>query len=303
MKRSVARRAGAPAALDPGSMFDHAAAGIAWFDADDVLRYANRWFESSYNVRAADHPSWEDMMRNCHATRQGVLIDTDDIDGWLAAVQLRRRSQPTRSFESDLTDGRWVWVVETIDAGGGVLTLASDISDLKQREVMLQQNYDHALHVSQRDALTGLYSRRYAFEHLQAAVAASITGNTTLVLVMIDIDHFKACNDLHGHDVGDQVLRDFAERLRSGIRASDVAARIGGEEFLLILPDMPVSGVATLLNRLQAPESTPSELPAYTFSAGVTAVRPDDCPESLFRRTDKALYTAKNRGRNRYVIV
>ena len=54
---------------ETGSMFDHAAAGIAWFDADDVLRYANRWFESSYNVRAADHPSWEDMMRNCHATQ------------------------------------------------------------------------------------------------------------------------------------------------------------------------------------------------------------------------------------------
>ncbi|MFH1813924.1 MAG: diguanylate cyclase [Pseudomonadota bacterium] len=303
MKLSCAPLAGAAAAFDPGGLFDHAAAGIAWFDADDVLRYANRWFESSYNVVAADHPSWEDMMRNCHATRQGVLIDTDDIDGWISAVRLRRRSRPTRSFESDLTDGRWVWVVETIDAGGGVLTLASDISDLKRREVVLQQNYDHALHVSQRDSLTGLYNRRYAFEYLQAAVAASVTGNTTLILVMIDIDQFKACNDLHGHDVGDQVLRDFAERLRSGIRASDVAARIGGEEFLLIMPELQISGVAMLLNRLQVAEPMPSRLPAYTFSAGVTAVRPDDCPETLFRRTDRALYTAKNRGRNRYVIV
>ena len=184
-----------------------------------------------------------------------------------------------------------------------MLTLASDISDLKQREVVLQKNYDHVLHVSHRDALTGLYNRRYAFEHLQAAVAASVTGNTTLILVMIDIDQFKACNDLHGHDVGDQVLRDFAERLRSGIRASDVAARIGGEEFLLIMPDLPVSGVAMLLNRLQAPESATSNLPAYTFSAGVTAARPDDSPETLFRRTDRALYAAKNHGRNRYVIV
>jgi hypothetical protein len=57
------------------------------------------------------------MMRHCHATRQGMLIDTDDIDGWVVAVQLRRRSQPTRSFESELTDGRWVWLAGTIDAG------------------------------------------------------------------------------------------------------------------------------------------------------------------------------------------
>lgn len=87
-----------------------------------------------------------------------------------------------------------------------MLTLASDISDLKRRAVVLQWD-DHA---PQRDALTGLYNRRYAFEHLQAAVAASITGNTTLILVMIDIDHFKACNDLHGHVIVDQVLRDFS---------------------------------------------------------------------------------------------
>jgi diguanylate cyclase (GGDEF)-like protein len=90
-----------------------------------------------------------------------------------------------------------------------VLTLASDISDLKRRAVVLQWD-DHALHAPQRDALPGLYNRRYAFEHLQAAVAASITGNTTLILVMIDIDHFKDCNDLHGHVIVDQVLRDFS---------------------------------------------------------------------------------------------
>lgn len=81
-----------------------------------------------------------------------------------------------------------------------------------------------------------------------------------------------------------------------------MAVRICGEEFLLIMPDMQISGVALLLDRLQAPGG-PSRLPASTFSAGVSAVCPDDCAETLFRRSDRALHMAKNRGRSRYVIV
>jgi diguanylate cyclase (GGDEF)-like protein len=287
---------------DFSRLLDQAAAGVAWFDADDVLRYANQWFELSYNVRAAELPTWEGMMRNCHATGRGVLIETGDIDGWIAAVQSRRRSSLMRSFESDLTDGRWLWIVETVDATGGILTLASDISDLKKREDLLRKDYDHALHTSRRDALTGLYNRRYAFEALHEAVSSPGVRGEGLLLVMMDIDHFKDCNDRHGHDVGDAVLRDLAERIRSGIRANDVAARIGGEEFLLILPDMKIDAAASLLARLQAHGAAVRGLPACTFSAGVTRFEPGDCSDTLFRRADRALYAAKHGGRNRFVI-
>jgi diguanylate cyclase len=120
---------------------------------------------------------------------------------------------------------------------------------------------------------------------------------------VIDIDHFKAINDGHGHDAGDTVLRHFAEVCRERVRAQDVVGRMGGEEFLLLLPDVGTDDASRIIDRIRQgfPPARLVEdgfdLP-YTFSAGITEAMVDDDRSSILRRADRALYAAKGAGRS-----
>lgn len=282
----------------------HAGAGIALFDAEDRLRHANAWFRQAYGVDPDPAPTWEDMMRRCHALRQGVLIDTDDINAWLARVRPRYRSQPVRSFESDLTDGRWVWVTESLQPDGWLLMLVADVSPLKASEAAARQARDVALQLARSDALTELDNRRYIFEQLGDLLVGSRTMRWPLTVVMLDIDHFKHINDSQGHATGDAVLRHFAALLRRQLRPADAVGRIGGEEFLLLLPNATLDGAVQTLRRVRQmiAESTQAAalpLPAYGFSAGLATAQPGDTVDTLTRRADEALYRAKAEGRNR----
>jgi diguanylate cyclase (GGDEF)-like protein len=281
-----------------------AAFGLALFDAGDRLRVANAWFEQAYGVSAAQAPSWESMMRGCHARRRGVLIDTDDIDAWLVRVRAKYRQSAVRSFESDLVDGRWVWVTETLQPDGWLSMMISDVSPLKATEGALRSARDEAVRVSMKDPLTDLYNRRFIMGHLGEMLAGSRAMRWPLSLAMLDIDHFKRINDTAGHDVGDAVLCHFAERLREQLRPMDAVGRIGGEEFLLVLTNTGLDGAAQTLDRVrrliaESIVAASQPVPNYTFSAGIAAAAADDSVDSLFRRADQALYQAKRDGRNR----
>jgi len=120
---------------------------------------------------------------------------------------------------------------------------------------------------------------------------------------MVDIDHFKAVNDTHGHAAGDDVLRELARLLKRFIRSSDLAARLGGEEFVVVMPDTGVGGAEAISSRLrrEIAESTRVKTP-ITVSIGVAELQgPNDTPERLLRRADDALYEAKRGGRNRVI--
>lgn len=120
---------------------------------------------------------------------------------------------------------------------------------------------------------------------------------------MVDIDHFKAVNDTHGHAAGDDVLRELARLLKRFIRSSDLAARLGGEEFVVVMPDTGVGGAEAITSRLRrgVAESTGVKTP-ITVSIGVAELQgPNDTPERLLRRADDALYEAKRGGRNRVI--
>src|SRR5689334_3255940 len=108
-----------------------AAFGFALFDPSDRLHTANAWYEQAFGLEPGSRPTWEEIMRRCHATRRGVLIETSDIDGWLARVRTKYRQTPVRAFESDLADGRWAWVVETLQPDGWLSVAVSDVSTLK----------------------------------------------------------------------------------------------------------------------------------------------------------------------------
>jgi diguanylate cyclase (GGDEF)-like protein len=160
---------------------------------------------------------------------------------------------------------------------------------------------------STRDALTGLGNRRTTLEELQGRFDLSRRHNRPLSVIMCDLDHFKNINDTHGHGGGDFVLQEFGARVRHNLRTSDLAGRIGGEEFLLVLPETDMEGALLLAERLRAATGeTTFELATgpitVTCSLGV-AQRCDADRDggALLARADGALYMAKHMGRNCFV--
>jgi two-component system cell cycle response regulator len=145
--------------------------------------------------------------------------------------------------------------------------------------------------------------------HLATLLEQATSRGKPLATLVIDIDYFKAINDTHGHDAGDDVLRDFALRLKRSIRGIDLACRYGGEEFVIVMPetDMAVAAmVAERLRRRIAAEPFAIQQGARTIpvtvSVGIAALRgPDDTAANLLKRADQALYRAKRDGRNRVV--
>jgi diguanylate cyclase (GGDEF)-like protein len=153
------------------------------------------------------------------------------------------------------------------------------------------------------DALTGLPNQRAVQDTLKRMVAQSLRTQTSLAALLLDLDHFKQINDVHGHDRGDEVLAAVGVALRTAVRESDFVGRYGGEEFLVLLPATDQAGAVVLGEALRAAIgaiSVPSVDRAITASAGV-AVLPQDGGDAvtLFRSADRALYAAKRNGRNR----
>jgi diguanylate cyclase (GGDEF)-like protein len=160
------------------------------------------------------------------------------------------------------------------------------------------------------DPLTGAFNRRTFIELAAKQLSRARRLDAPLSLVLLDIDHFKRVNDTHGHLAGDEILKRFAEAVRDQLRREDIFVRYGGEEFCLLLPDVPGPGAVALAGRIRravtkAAFVADGEAIELTVSAGVAA-RLDEGPEALddlIARADEALYIAKNRGRNRVAAV
>lgn len=149
------------------------------------------------------------------------------------------------------------------------------------------------------DPLTGLHNRRIAEQRLAGEVARSRRYGQPLTVMMLDLDGFKQVNDQHGHAAGDALLREFALRLNAAIRSSDVAMRIGGDEFMVLLPGTLPEEVNHLLPRLREIRVDVRGIAIrVTFSAGWAGYIPGDTPEKLLERADQELYTQKRDGKN-----
>ena len=180
----------------------------------------------------------------------------------------------------------------------------------KQFEDNLSQQYEKSLTVAVTDSLTGLYNRRYLetyFEELSSDLRGG--GKPTSLLIM-DVDHFKAVNDDYGHAAGDEVLRGLAQRVLSGIRGFDTAIRLGGEEFVMLMPNVDGGSAVIAANRLREMiDVTPFEIDdkgqtlKVTMSIGVATGAADEIGlNDLLERADQALYTVKNGGPNRVEV-
>ena len=173
----------------------------------------------------------------------------------------------------------------------------------------LRDNLDQSLELAVTDQLTGLHNRRYMASQLDALVRRAAAGGDPVSLLVIDIDHFKKINDSFGHDVGDEVLREFAVRLASNVRAIDLPVRFGGEEFVVVMPDTELDHAHRIAERIRLHVAgSPfrvmdgQELLTVTISIGVAAsLGEGERPDNLVKRADEAMYEAKLGGRNRVI--
>jgi len=201
-------------------------------------------------------------------------------------------------------DGREYWldmkIVPLRDDTGRVTHFASIERDITARK-LLEENLTRQ---AMTDPLTELSNRRAFMEAAERELAGALRYRRPLVLAMLDIDHFKKINDQHGHDIGDAVLRSLAQITNSAMRTSDLVARLGGEEFAVLMPETEIDAATYAMNRLRQrlmsqPVVVAGTEVRFSVSIGVAAASgTDGSVEGLLRSADEALYSAKNAGRN-----
>ncbi len=250
-----------------------------------------------------------------------VNVGAESFDG-LRLIAQARSADPTRHLPI-------LAVVDPMERARLVKALELGVNDILPRPVdaqelaarvrtqvrrkrysdFLREKLDYSLEMAVTDALTGLHNRRYMAGQLQAMVARASMGGAPTSVLVLDIDHFKSVNDSFGHDAGDEVLREFAVRLATNVRAVDLPCRMGGEEFVVVMPDTAIEDAHRIADRIRRDiGSAPfrvmggAELLTVTVSVGVAATRgTGDTPDALLKRADEGLYEAKSSGRNRVV--
>jgi two-component system cell cycle response regulator len=249
-----------------------------------------------------------------------VSLDLDNFDGLRLCSQLRSlertRNVPILAIAEADNNTRLVraleigvndYLVRPFDKNEMLARARTQVRKKRYTE-RLRDNVQLSIEMAITDALTGLYNRRYMETHVGTLVDQAIARGKPLSVLILDIDYFKSINDTHGHDAGDDVLQDFAIRIRKSIRGIDLACRYGGEEFVVVMPetDMAVATmVAERLRRRIASEPFPIQKGArmieVTISIGIAALGPADNAAAVIKRADQALYRAKRDGRNRVV--
>jgi diguanylate cyclase (GGDEF)-like protein/PAS domain S-box-containing protein len=276
-------------------------APIAIFAPNDRLVIASSAFRGIYDLQPGEQ-TFQSIIRHCHATRRGVLVEAKDIDQWLGMATAKRRSQTHRKFEIDLIDGRWFWALETTFNDGWIIMTMTDMTALKKTEADLRLARDAAIHQAETDALTGLRSRRAIMGYFEDCLTGA-TPSSPVSIAILDIDHFKHINDHYGHDVGDLVLEEFGANCQRMFRDSDWIGRVGGEEFLLVMPNTSEASARKALERFSGyvKRIGYKELGGrhVTFSAGLIQHRLGETVQDTYKNADKALYEAKTSGRDR----
>lgn len=230
----------------------------------------------------------------CSALRVGTQ---DAPQTMISMLPIARKDQ----LERELLQARQVAQSALEEKEAVIAELESMRSTLKSHNDELQRLTARLGHEARSDPLTGLPNRRHFDVALQDLLVRADVNHLAegFSVALMDIDHFKPVNDEHGHAVGDQVLQQLAKLLSSQLRGRDFAARIGGEEFALLMPVTSIDEASSALERLrQAIEIYRWQPVPITVSLGVTSYLPEDTRESLMARADAALYSAKHLGRN-----
>lgn len=273
--------------------------GFILFDADDRLALFNSRMADFYPVSAKElipGRTFEEIMR--------AALDSDEFpdakgceEAWLAD-RLKRHREASSTIEQQTGNGRWLRIVEKRTASGATVGFRVDITELKKRECELFE-------LATRDSLTGTLTRRAILDESQREFdrISRYSGNCSVLI--IDVDHFKGINDIFGHQTGDETLRAICNQVADSIREVDRLGRLGGEEFMVLLPDTPLLGAMVTAERLRREiDSLRIESPTgekqvcVTASIGVAEYKRGESCEAMIARADQNLYQAKLNGRN-----
>jgi two-component system cell cycle response regulator len=242
-----------------------------------------------------------DALRLCSQLRS--LDRTRNIP-ILAITEPDSNARMVRGLEIGVND----YLMRPIDKNELLARARSQVRKRRYTE-RLRDNVQISIEMAITDALTGLFNRRYMESHLASLLEQASARGKPLAVLVLDIDYFKSINDSHGHDAGDDVLREFALRIKRSIRGIDLACRFGGEEFVVVMPETDIAVAAMVAERLRrriaaepfAINAGGNSIPV-TISIGIAALRgAEDNAASVLKRADQALYRAKRDGRNRVV--
>ena len=278
---------------------DSVSEAIALWDEDGQLIVANRRLRGIFPDLAdilIPGVAFETFLRV--GFERGVLVDNDsDRAGEGVKARMMRHQHSDTVSETRLGDGRWIRIQRRRTKHGRRVATIVDITAEKEREAKIRLQ-------AARDPLTGLANRREFNARLGTAIDEANATGRPVGLFLIDLDKFKPINDEYGHPAGDAVLKEVAIRLQGCMRRSDLAARIGGDEFAAIVTEVDDQNVLeTLADRIVVALAQPVELGGLTLRCGASvgvALWPEDAnsPEKLIDHADSALYEAKQAGRN-----
>jgi two-component system cell cycle response regulator len=222
----------------------------------------------------------------------------------LAITEPDSNARMVRGFEIGVND----YLMRPVDKNELLARARSQVRKRRRTE-RLRDNVQISIEMAITDALTGLFNRCYMESHLASLLEQASARGKPLAVLVLDIDYFKSINDNHGHDAGDDVLREFALRIKRSIRGIDLACRYGGEKFVVVMPETDIAVAAIVAERLRrriaaepfAINGGGNSIPV-TISIGIAALRgAEDNAASVLKRADQALYRAKRDGRNRVV--
>jgi two-component system cell cycle response regulator len=217
--------------------------------------------------------------------------------------------EDTRSMLKGLELGINDYLITPVDSNELVARVKTQIRRKKYQDA-LKSNYQQSISMAITDGLTGLYNRHFLSSHLENMARQCLLNNKPLALMIMDMDHFKSVNDTYGHDVGDEVLKQLSECLVKSLRSADLAARFGGEEFVVLMPETDVPAAGDVAERIRKAIETydfkvshPIGILKKTVSIGVAHLNPmGDSAQALLKRADEALYQSKHGGRNRVTV-
>jgi diguanylate cyclase (GGDEF)-like protein/PAS domain S-box-containing protein len=278
-------------------IYERNPAGFYRSTLDGRILECNESFARMYGFSSPEH-ALDIPARELYVTEADRML-------WIERL-LKERSLVNQESRGHRRDGSLIWTLEScaiVEEPGRPPVIEGtcvDITDRKRAEEEIE-------HLAYHDALTGLPNRKCLQDHMELALAQAQRAGSRLAVLFLDLDRFKLVNDTMGHGVGDEVLRQVGARLRACVRAGDTVARVGGDEFVLLLAHIEKEHVAPLARKMLDAVSAPLSIDAHrlsmTTSIGIS-LYPEDGADSdaLLRNADIALYRAKERGRNNFQL-
>lgn len=280
--------------------------GVGLYNKDDKLVYCNDAMGALFGLPAKEalNKSFYELCSGSFNNLKGVNIESTNLEAWMSHALAKRRSCQFRTFETDTHEGKWFLVTEQVVHQDYLYVYITDITEKKASEQALKLMSEQFQKLATTDYLTGINNRRYFYEKAEAEFNRSKRKSQTFSIMVFDLDNFKHINDKYGHAAGDNVLKAFVLNVQPYRRNYDTFARIGGEEFALLLPNTNKHNANLIAERIRASIedlviSFEDLLINVTVSIGVTENNSEmKSIDKIMENADKCLYHAKCNGRN-----